>query len=345
MNGNKHITVSQNDPKDRSIMLICTSLYVVFHVISICLKETSIERNDWLFFSLFLVKDVLSVCGVFYVLPRLLRKNSYKRLRFALLMVAAILVNVCLSLLINQLLFSELVIARFYAMELSVLFLIIVGCIRNLTLKIAEQYQQQLALEEEKRNLELYYLGLQLNPHFLFNTLNVIYVQARKEKAATVSDMVLQLSDLLRYQLYESADKLVLIKSELKYIENYIDLQRMRKVDIDIDFQKIGNFEGIMVYPFLCISFLENAFKYVDENIAGEKLVNIIMRVDERGIYFGTKNSIGPERKNASDKKSSGIGIENTKKRLELLYPVRYTLDINESEKYFNVELLINVEK
>ncbi|MBQ1695454.1 MAG: histidine kinase, partial [Bacteroidales bacterium] len=201
-------------------------------------------------------------------------------------------------------------------------------------------------LEDEKRRIELYYLNLQLNPHFLFNTLNVIYIQARKEKALASADMVMQLSDLLRYQLYESVDKKVLIKSDIKYIENYLELQKIRKTDVSIDYQKDGNFDGVMIYPFLSISFLENAFKYVCENSLGEKFIKIFIGVDEKNVSFAICNTKcdTPVATTAEKAKSSGIGIENTKKRLDLLCPGKYTLNISNDDKYFNVELKIVIE-
>ena len=201
-------------------------------------------------------------------------------------------------------------------------------------------------MEEERHRLELYYLNLQLNPHFLFNTLNVIYIQARKEKALASADMVMQLSELLRYQLYESVDKKVLIKSDIKHIENYLELQKIRKTDVTIDYQKEGNFDGVMVYPFLTISFLENAFKYVCENSLGEKFIKIFIGVDKKNVSFAICNTKcdTPASATAEKAKSSGIGIENTKKRLDLLCPDKYTLNISNDDKYFNVELKIVIE-
>lgn len=198
-------------------------------------------------------------------------------------------------------------------------------------------------MEEEKHRFELYYLNLQLNPHFLFNTLNVIYIQSRKEKALASSEMVMQLSELLRYQLYESVDKKVLLKSDLKHIENYIELQKIRKADIVIDYQKDGNMDGVMVYPFLFISFLENSFKFVCENSLGEKFIKIFVGVDESCVTFVAQNTKCDviSDANAHKTKSSGIGIENTKKRLDLLYSGKYSLNIEQNDKYFNVELKI----
>ena len=213
-------------------------------------------------------------------------------------------------------------------------------------IKEKKRIEEVKKIEEEKHLLELYYLNMQLNPHFLFNTLNVIYIQARKEKAPASADMVMQLSELLRYQLYESVDKKVLIKSDIKHIENYIELQKIRKTDVSIDYQKEGNFDGVMIYPFLSISFLENAFKYVCENSLGEKFIKIFIGIDKKNVSFAICNTKcdTPADTTAEKKKSSGIGIENTKKRLDLLCPDKYTLNIDYDDKYFNVELKIVIE-
>ena len=200
-------------------------------------------------------------------------------------------------------------------------------------------------MEEEKHRLELYYLNLQLNPHFLFNTLNVIYVQSRKEKALVASEMVMQLSELLRYQLYESVDTKVPLKSEVKHIENYIELQKMRQTDLVIDYQKEGSFDGIMLYPFMTMSFLENAFKYVNVNNSGDKFVKIFVGVDGKYVSFVVQNTKSEASALETVKsKSSGIGIENTKKRLDLLYANKYVLDIQDQGEYFIVELKILLE-
>ena len=214
---------------------------------------------------------------------------------------------------------------------LSVMYMIIMSG-NPFSEKVAhERTEDVIELEAEKRKLELYYLNLQLNPHFLFNTLNVIYVQSRKEKARTTSEMIMTLSELLRYQLYEGADEKVMLKSEIKHIENYIELQKMRQTDLCIDYQKDGAVEGIMVYPFVTISLLENAFKYVDVNNSGEKFVKIFIGVDEKYVSFVVQNTKCEDAvaSESTKPKSSGIGIENTKKRLDLLYAGKYMLDVD----------------
>ena len=270
---------------------------------------------------------------------RIVNSQKCKIWHFVIYDVAIIIVNMLLiAMLADSINFFYIV-----AIELSSVYLAVMIGNPFWVINEKKRIEEVKRMEEEKHRLELYYLNLQLNPHFLFNTLNVIYIQTRKEKAPASSEMVMQLSELLRYQLYESVDKKVLLKSDLKHIENYIELQKIRKADIVIDYQKEGNMDGVMVYPFLLISFLENSFKFVCENSLGEKFIKIFVGVDKSYVNFVAQNTKCDIASDAATekKKSSGIGIENTKKRLDLLYPGKYTLNIEQNDKYYNVELKI----
>lgn len=319
---------------------VCFAVYLVVLLLNLSIKP-EVLLEDCLFIVFFMLKDILLV-GCMCMLARLMFVNHKGRTGlFAVSFLVEQAINVFVSVLIVRALFGSIGIELMFAIELSVLFNIVTSSICYARMVGTEHALMLAELEKEKHNLELYYLDLQLNPHFLFNTLNVIYIQSRKEKARSTADMVMQLSDLLRYQLYESVDKKVMLKSEVKYLENYIELQKMRQMDIDINYKKEGNFDGVMIYPFLSISFLENAFKYVNVNNDGEKFINIFIAVDEKNISFVVKNTMNEELQAATSKKSSRIGIENTKKRLELLCPGKYALDVNSDGKYFNVELKI----
>lgn len=202
------------------------------------------------------------------------------------------------------------------------------------TIKLAE-------LQKQNDRTELDLLKNQINPHFLFNTLNNVYIQTRIQpiKAA---DMILKLSDFLRYQLYECSEGKVLLKSEVEYLKNYVELQKLRIAHADIKFEVSGTYKGLMIQPFMFISFLENAFKHGISSQSVENFIHIHVNIVEKYVIFAVKNSKIDTK--SQDSKSKGIGLINIKKRLELLYPNKYELFIDEKEKYFIVELKINLE-
>ena len=293
-----------------------------------------------------LLKDIAFSIALIHMFRIAFRRKTVRKWHLALIEAVTILLNVSLTLIVAIYTYGKIDTFVILSIGLSVMYMIIMSG-NPFSEKVAhERTEDVIELEAEKRKLELYYLNLQLNPHFLFNTLNVIYVQSRKEKARTTSEMIMTLSELLRYQLYEGADEKVMLKSEIKHIENYIELQKMRQTDLCIDYQKDGAVEGIMVYPFVTISLLENAFKYVDVNNSGEKFVKIFIGVDEKYVSFVVQNTKCDDAvaSESTKPKSSGIGIENTKKRLDLLYAGKYMLDIKDVDKYFIVELKILLE-
>jgi len=205
--------------------------------------------------------------------------------------------------------------------------------------QIAEAYNRQmLQLEKTRSNqleTELKYLRAQYHPHFLFNALNTVYFRIDKENKDAKNTVEL-LSELLRYQLYNMEEK-VDISKEINFIKTYIQFQQLRMTkrlvmntyfDTALDKQKI--------YPLIYQPFLENAFKYV----GGEYQINLEMKLMNEQIIFHLENSL-PEQMPEAKKPASGIGIENIKRRLSLLYPDRHQLNIKQEGKNFIVELSI----
>jgi len=205
--------------------------------------------------------------------------------------------------------------------------------------KIESEYNNlTLQLEKTKSNqleTELKYLRAQYHPHFLFNALNTVYFQI-DDQNTNAKNTVELLSELLRYQLY-NMEKVVDISEEINFIKRYIHFQQLRMTkrlamtayfDEALDKQK--------VYPLIYQPFLENAFKYV----GGEYWITIQLTFYEETITFCIENSL-PEEMQQTKKSSSGIGIENIKRRLALLYPDRHSLNIRQDEKSFVVELII----
>jgi two-component system, LytTR family, sensor kinase len=200
---------------------------------------------------------------------------------------------------------------------------------KKLDTKILET---QLKLKEQ----ELNYLKMQIHPHFLFNTLNTMYGFALK-KADETPEMILKLSNLLDYLLYQVDKPLVLIKDDLNHIDDYIALEKMRFNDtLDISFIKENISENTQIAPMLLLPFIENSFKH---GIIKNGLLSIKIRITctEEKIHFDIENT-----SSNSEKNSKGIGLENLQKRLALLYKGNYKLNIASEKNLFKVSLILN---
>ncbi|WP_298316561.1 sensor histidine kinase [uncultured Aquimarina sp.] len=197
---------------------------------------------------------------------------------------------------------------------------------------------------QEEREAELKLLKAQLNPHFLFNTLNNLYGLS-VVKSEKLPDLMLKLSDLLRYSLYETKEMFVPLEKEIKYLENYISLEKIRLEDkADIQFNIEGIVSSAVIAPMLLIVFVENAFKHLGVlgNMKSKVLVDI--EVGESLLVFQCVNTIDSLDINHNDleKGKSGIGLQNAKKRLDLMYPEKHQLQIVQQEDSYRVELTLN---
>jgi hypothetical protein len=196
-------------------------------------------------------------------------------------------------------------------------------------------------IEREKANAELAYLKQQINPHFLFNTLNSIYsytIGVSNE----ASDAVLKLSSILRYMLYETNRDRVPLSDELAVLDNYIDLQRLRITDkTQIDVLVTGDTHLHRIEPMLLIPIIENAFKYGVDSVE-PSFVRI--EIESAGSRFTFRVSNKVVRRNDGDTSNSGIGLKNIRRRLELIYgPGRYTMNVQEKGGIFSVTLQLNL--
>jgi sensor histidine kinase YesM len=195
-------------------------------------------------------------------------------------------------------------------------------------------------LEKQAVQAELYYLKSQINPHFLFNTLNNIHTLVYKQ-AATAPDAVMQLASLMRYMIYESNAPTVPLTRELEYLQDYVNLQQLRYkqrpvVDLTIE----GETETCQVAPLLFIHLLENAYKHSPARLnAGDLKVSV--NVKEDTLTFSVQNPIGRNPAQNLDT-PGGIGLPNIRKRLALLYPDQHTLEIYNADETFVVVLKIH---
>ncbi|MFI2742181.1 sensor histidine kinase [Zhouia sp. PK063] len=193
-------------------------------------------------------------------------------------------------------------------------------------------------IENERVNSELQFLKAQLNPHFLFNSLNSIYSLSVK-KSNDTADAILTLSELMRYMLYEANQNLVPLQKELEYIQHYIKLQHLRLSNSEaVSLNIYGNSRHKKIQPLLFISFIENAFKY-GTDFKGNTIVKIAITINDDHIHFYCSNIIGSYKKNLIN---SGVGLKNVQNRLQLLYPNAHELNITNNGKTFTVSLTLN---
>ncbi len=193
--------------------------------------------------------------------------------------------------------------------------------------------------EEKQVSAELAFLKSQINPHFLFNSLNNIYALCHRNNDSESAEAIAKLSGLMRYMLFGSATSTVNLKDEIEYLQNYLDLQKMRiNKDIEVRFVVKGEIEGFQIAPLLLIPFVENAFKY-GLSYVSNSYVRIECLVSTDQLKFSVQNTIHERGKTEL---SSGIGLENVKRRLALLYPGKHNLIINDTKDIFDVELTLN---
>lgn len=203
--------------------------------------------------------------------------------------------------------------------------------------------KDRLADRLEKLNIEteLKYLKSQINPHFLFNSLNSVYaLTLRKDDKAP--EVVLKLSDILRYILYDGGEKSVGLKKEIGYLENYLELEKIRYGKrLTIGFNIQGDASGKEIAPMIFLPFIENSLKHgVNSNI-GDTFINIQFIIENKKLQFRIENNKPSQKLSESSDYQGGIGINNVKKRLSLLYPGKHQLEINEEGKTFVVNLSI----
>ncbi len=204
---------------------------------------------------------------------------------------------------------------------------------------LSEQKNKEIA--NEKLKAELSFLKAQINPHFLFNTLNNIYALATDNSEYT-APAVMKLSNIMRYVLTEAGNDMVPLEKEIQFTTHYIELQKMRLTrKSSIDFTVKGDPIGKQISPLLFLPFVENAFKY---GISTRELspITILLEIKENSVYFSVSNH---KHINTSPRitNNTGIGINNTRRRLDLMYNDRYELTINDEPATFDVHLNIQV--
>lgn len=230
------------------------------------------------------------------------------------------------------------------AVDFVSLTLFIVAWVVAMAIRISREWRQSerraILSEAEKAHAELSFFKAQINPHFLFNTLNNIYALAISSSAHTAPS-ILKLSQMMRYITEEATENYVPLTDELTCLENYVELQKLRlNAKTGLSYEVKVNAEDVKIAPLVLMTFVENAFKYGVSNHR-ESVIQIAVEVVGKNILFCCQNRII---ENRHDVERTGVGILNTQKRLDLLYAGLYDLDIRNDGEFFTVNLKLTVQ-
>ena len=299
------------------------------------------------FFHLFSLL-VISYINYSYFLPRLLKGGNVGR--YLLTYVPVFLVLTYLSLLGKQYILDRfthddtwMYSLRFGLNTFVSAFFVtaFVGLI-----KFVEDYFELEArsreLENRQLTSELRFLKAQVNPHFLFNTLNNLYYLAVNHSDQT-PEVIAKLSGMMRYMIHESNAEKVPLTKEVEYMENYLDLEKLRlNEEVPITFEVDGNIAGARITPLILIAFLENAFKHGIGNASVNSWITVSLQVENNVLHYKVANSL-VSHSDKTVREASGLGLNNVRRRLDLSYPGKYSLDVMEDTERYRVHLKIDL--
>lgn len=280
-----------------------------------------------------------------YLIPRLLLARNYL---LYILSLGLAIVSVCfpLSIVVHIIVENEELQTLIWS-DSFFLFLIInviFTVITTMVLKLVKQwYSDQKTtkdLQQEQLQTELKFLKSQINPHFLFNSLNNLYALTLS-KSDSAPEVVLRLSNILRYILYESNEGYVSVRKEMEHVKDYVAVEKLRlgmgvTIDIDID----DAIQDDPVEPMLFLTLVENAFKHSEDILPEKRFIRIHAKSLDTGFRFLIENTFSPSKR---DSETGGIGLENIKKRLNLIYPNQHDIKSSTADGVYRVDLIIKL--
>jgi len=311
--------------------------------------SNKIEKIDIIYTVIFHVSLVTGVyLNLLVLIPLFLKKDRY--LFYGLLLLAVIASTAGFNLLtfdklIDYILPGYYFISYYEFDDILIFVIVYIGLTTLLKLSkswflLMEADRKLMRAEKEKINNELLALRSQINPHFLFNSLNSIYSLALHQSGKTPA-AILKISDLMRYMLYEANEDKVSLKNELQFLENYFDLQKLRSDDkAEIKLNITGIVKEQKISPLLFLPFIENSFKHGVKGDPEGGFTRVSVNVMDNEVHLNVINNKGKIDK-VEKGDFQGIGLQNARRRLELLYPQKHTLSINDLEDSFEVNLKI----
>lgn len=333
------------------------SLHLLFWVGFLFLYSvlTALSRGDNVFFIALkkLVNLPLNIASVYFTIYVLLPTFLYKRKY--ILFILVLLLTGCVTIVLYSLIAMKISVPLFFHDKMNVIklwhldyfgflatnyFVVGIATGVKLTQRWFVERENRDMLETENLTSELALLRSQINPHFLFNTLNNIdsLVYTNKQKASVA---IVKLSSILKYMLEDANTDKVPLSSEVEYLQNYLDLQMLRFTDNSfISFNVNGKLDGKFIAPMLIEPFIENAIKHGDKNAPSPGIV-ITLNANESKIVFMISNYMSTMKKNKDT--TGGIGLQNVKRRLDLIYPAKHRLTISTEGLHFGVYLEVEL--
>jgi len=296
------------------------------------------------------VKILVVYFGLYYLLPQLLLKGKY-----LIFLIVSLLTLACGGILQRVIAYYSSVpflgllapgsnffdTTEILHQIININSVMIIPFVIRLYSYSLEKENRILILSQEKTRAELQLLRNQIQPHFLFNVLNGLYAMALKQSDKT-PEMILKLSDLMRYVLQESTADRVPLEKELNYIRNYIDLEKLRYgKHFSVDLQIKGDIRGCSIAPLLMLPFVENAFKHSATNDVKGAWIAVELTIINNELKLEVANSFDPDMAK-TDHVSSGIGIQNVRHRLDIIYPGRYSFTTDTTTNSYTSSLIIN---
>ena len=325
---------------------------LVLWAVSFVILLKSFSRNgvphkiDYIYTSSFLATIIIPVLiNLYFLLPRFLKQERY--LVYGLLFMANLLVFTQLNIwfytyLIDYLFPDYYFISYHSGVKLISIFSVFLVGTTLIKLSVDWFYfnkkeNEELKLKNQQIQAELSLLRSQINPHFLFNSLNVIYALAIEKKIET-KDAIVQLSDILRYVIYDSDSKLVTLKNEVSFLKNYIEFQQFRhQKNKDIIFSHNVEDENYQIYPMLLLPLVENSFKHSNASSTKLPYIHISLTQNDNEFIFEIENNVSEN--NLQDNGYSGVGLENVKKNLEIIYCKSHNFIVEKNKDSFKVIL------
>jgi two-component system, LytTR family, sensor histidine kinase AlgZ len=342
---------SQN--KNLWVHLSFWCVYLSFNFYQISVFQRRIEEFDWgmgviMIVSQFILTVAIAYINYFFLLPRFLERKRWMPyllefiIPFALIITARVIAQ---RYIVDGYTYQE---KYFYSstfiIQTAVITLFITIFISLLRF-VSDWFELEAIKKEvqnEKLTAELNFLKAQINPHFLFNTLNNLYYLAYS-KSENTTEVISKLSHVMRYMIYDANHERVMLDKEIEYMQNYISLERLRlNNQIPIDFTINGNTTGVEVAPLILITFLENAFKHGVTSTNAQSWVKILIQVDSGKLRYIVENSKGKNALHDNGGKS-GIGLVNVRRRLELMYPSKHSLRVDDTDLRYYIELEITL--
>lgn len=292
---------------------------------------------------------VISYVNYFYFLPKLLKNGKVGR--YLITYVPVFLVLAYLALLGKQYMLDgfryedKWMYSLRFGLNVFVSAFFVTAFV-GLT-KFVEDYFELEArsreLENRQLTSELRFLKAQVNPHFLFNTLNNLYYLA-VNKSDQTPEVIAKLSGMMRYMIHESNAEKVPLSKEVEYMENYLNLERLRlNEDVPITFEVEGEVAGARITPLILITFLENAFKHGIGNNGGNSWITVSLKVNAGTLNYRVSNSV-LQHSEKTVRDASGLGLANVRRRLDLSYPGQYELEVKEDAERYQVHLKIDLQ-